>query len=160
MDRGTDQPTVAEAIERLGQIVPRVAPIQIAIENHDRFSTEQLGQIVRDAGCRVVLDTANSLGALEGLDTVLRGLATETVCLHVKDVTVTRVPSQLGLDVRGAPAGQGQVELDTTLAHLLAVAPLASVIVEHWTPEVTDPERWEHEATTIGLAHLRRVLSR
>ncbi|MDX2065006.1 MAG: TIM barrel protein [Fimbriimonadaceae bacterium] len=160
MDRGTDEPTVAEAVTRLAPIVAAIAPVRVAIENHDRFSTDDLLRIVTDANCAIVLDTANSLGALEDLRTVLGGLATRTVCFHVKDVTVTRVPSQLGLDVRGAPAGEGLVDVAGALTALReANAPLESVIVEHWTPDVADPVRWEQDATVRGLANLKRLLS-
>jgi len=119
------------------------AGVMLAIENHDRFPAAVLARMVQDLGPQwagVCLDTANSLGALEGTATVLNTLGPWTVNVHVKDIAVCRVPHLMGFVVEGRPAGQGQLGVPGLLGSLAACARQLphgrelSAIVELWTP--------------------------
>ena len=111
--------------------------LTLAIENHDRFSAETLRQIIEDAGSEhigICLDTANSLGAGEGLQTVLDALAPFTVNLHIKDFHVQRVPHLMGFTVSGRPAGDGLLEIPLLLKQLAPFDRCHTAILELWTP--------------------------
>ena len=60
----------------------------------------------------ICLDTVNSFGALEGPDYVIRELAPYTINLHVKDFVISRLDHNMGFELKGAPAGSGQLDLD------------------------------------------------
>jgi 3-oxoisoapionate decarboxylase len=138
------------------------AGVILAIENHDRFPAATVARMVQDLGANwagVCLDTANSLGALEGTATVLDILGPWTVNVHVKDVQVNRVPHMMGFVVEGRPAGQGQLGVAGLLASLVGRArdlPAGrelSAILELWTPPEPDlkltiekERRWAEES--------------
>lgn len=165
IDRGESEPDVPETIERLRQIVPLLEKydVVLGIENHDRFRSRVLAKIVDAIGSPYVgicLDTANSVGAGEGVEETVRILAPYTVNLHVKDFVVRRVPSQFGFVVAGAAAGAGLVDLPWVLKQLPRKT--MSVILELWPPQLaTVPEtlaleqRWVEES----LEYLRKTLA-
>lgn len=148
IDSPGDEPSFAEAEDRLGDLARRIAPVRIGVENHDRFPAAILARIVRNVGAVVVLDTANSLGSLEGTETVVRELGPLAVSLHVKDVVARRVPSQLGFLIEGAAAGTGGVDWDLVRSHLTPLC--GSAILESWAPDVTA----EKAMTEAGWAWL------
>jgi 3-oxoisoapionate decarboxylase len=126
------------------------AGVVLAIENHDRLPAADLARMVEELGPHwvgVCLDTANSLGAMEGTATVLDTLAPWTVNVHVKDVVVTRVPHMMGFVVEGRPAGQGQLGVPELLGKLAALrrelpgGRELSAILELWTPPESALER-------------------
>lgn len=111
--------------------------IVLAIENHDRFAAAELREIVAAAETPwigICLDTANSLGAGEGLSEVVGALAPFAVNLHLKDFVVRRLPHAFGFVVEGAPLGQGRLDEARTKADLARMPRCASVTLEHWTP--------------------------
>jgi sugar phosphate isomerase/epimerase len=124
-----------------------------------------LRQTVEELGpdrAAICLDTANSLGALEGLDTVVRELGPFAVNLHVKDVRIYRVWHQMGFEVEGTPAGQGMVPIPELLQQLRGFGFQGTVILEHWPAPLEDEnalreleERWTRES----LAYLRPLLA-
>ena len=109
----------------------------LAIENHDRFPARVLREVVESAGSSrvgVCLDTANSLGAGEGLEEVARALAPLVVNLHLKDFRIARAQHQMGFEVSGCPAGQGMMNLPRVLEILAPSNRCHSAILEQWTP--------------------------
>jgi sugar phosphate isomerase/epimerase len=109
----------------------------LALENHDRFPAATLRAMIESAGNErigVCLDTANSLGAGEGLDTVVTTLAPLTVNLHIKDFYIDRVPSLMGFNVSGRPAGGGFLNLPWLLKRLAPSGRCQTAILELWTP--------------------------
>jgi sugar phosphate isomerase/epimerase len=134
-----------EAFERAGVV--------LAIENHDRLPAAALARMVQDLGPHwvgVCLDTANSLGGLEGPRSVMETLGPWTVNVHVKDIAVARMPHMMGFTVAGRPAGQGQ--LDTAVRALTGGREL-SAILELWTPPadtleltIEKEQRWAEES--------------
>lgn len=125
------------------------AGVTLALENHDRFPAVVLRRILDNAGtphAGICLDTANSLGAGEGLASVTDILAPVTVNLHVKDVRITRLPHMMGFLIEGRPLGQGQLPIADTIERVREHGRCASVILEAWTPPArTTEETIEHE---------------
>lgn len=130
-------PAPAEVLETLRRIAPRLDGVRLGIENHDRFSAKTLRSIIQEAGSDrigICLDTANSLGAGEGMATVLAELAPFTINLHVKDFQITRLPHQMGFTVEGRPAGEGMLDLPGVLDELRRHGRCRTAVLELWTP--------------------------
>jgi len=142
------------------------AGVYLAVENHDRFTTETLVGMMEEIGSPMVgicLDTANSLGALEGPRVVVEALAPWTINLHVKDFVVRRTNYTMGFVVEGRPAGQGQLDIPWILQTLRATGRDLSAIVELWTPPeetlaatVAKEEAW----AATSVAYLRGLIDR
>lgn len=163
IDSPGDEPSPREAIERLHPMVDRCGEwdVTLAIENHDRFASETLRRIVDALGpnCGVTLDTANSLGSLEGPDETLAILWPYTRCLHIKDVSARREDHFLGFRIFGTAAGHGQVNIPATLEKLRRHDERLPVVLEHWpawvgTIDATlEAERVMFETSLQYLSH-------
>jgi sugar phosphate isomerase/epimerase len=134
---GDDPPEVATELLRTQRRDFEQAGVMLAIENHDRLPAATLARMVTALGphwCGVCLDTANSLGALEGTAAVVETLGPWTVNVHVKDIVITRVPHLMGFTVEGRPAGHGQLDLSWLLGELAGRRAGLSAVLELWTP--------------------------
>ena len=121
----------------LRQCLPLLDGFTLGLENHDRFPAATLREMIESAGSDrigVCFDTANSLGAGEGFDTVLRELGPLTVNLHLKDFAIARVPHMMGFTVEGRPAGQGFLDVPRLLKQLGAFHRCETAVLELWTP--------------------------
>jgi sugar phosphate isomerase/epimerase len=130
-------PSPDEVVQTLRDSLGCLDNTILGIENHDRFTTETLRDILDKIGSDrvgICLDTANSLGAGEGLNEVVRVLAPFTVNLHIKDFTVERVPYLMGFEVKGAPTGSGFVDVAQLLDELKSFARCHTAILETWVP--------------------------
>jgi sugar phosphate isomerase/epimerase len=130
-------PTPEQVTALWPEIVPLLGEMTLGIENHDRFPARTLRQMVEAAGSDhvgVCLDTANSLGAGEGLEQIATTLAPVTVNLHVKDFHIERLPHLMGFTVAGRPAGHGMIDLPWLLKQLQPFAQCQTAILELWTP--------------------------
>jgi sugar phosphate isomerase/epimerase len=139
VDSKGHKPSPEECVSLLRPLLPRFADagVKLAIENHDRFTSAMLVQIVEQLGpaqVGICLDTVNSFGALEGPEIVVRTLAPYTLNLHVKDFTIARVDSQMGFVVNGCAAGQGRLDVTWLLDQLRAAGRDVNAILELWTP--------------------------
>jgi sugar phosphate isomerase/epimerase len=137
------EPTAAEVTAIVRDALPalRAAGVTLALENHDRFPCAVLRGVVDAVGdphVGICLDTANSLGAGEGIGEVLRELAPVCVNLHVKDYAITRLPYLMGFTVEGRALGTGQLPLARTLAAVAAGGRCTTAVVETWVPPETD----------------------
>lgn len=138
------------------------AGVTLAIENHDRFPARVLRALVDEVASSSVgicLDTANSLGAGEGLEYVASLLAPVTVNLHVKDVCIARLPHQQGFIVEGRPLGHGVLPIQKTIERVRAEGRCESVILEGWSSPSDDPAetvRVEALWAEQGLRTLKR----
>jgi sugar phosphate isomerase/epimerase len=168
VDTAAHQPSPDEIVATVGALLPALeqAGVTLAIENHDRFSTRILTEILERIDSErvgICLDTVNSFGALEGPPVVVEALGPWTVNLHVKDFAVTRAGHSLGFTIEGRPAGQGQLDVPWLLERLRALArqPISAAIVELWTPpEATLEETIAKERTWAAesVAYLRRFV--
>ncbi len=136
--------------------------IILAIENHDRFKAAEFVEMVEKAGSDYVaicLDSVNSMGAGEGLETVIGKLAPFTVNLHVKEFSVKRVFHKMGFVIEGCPLGEGMLPV----LEIIQKVPknCNSAILEQWTPpEDTLEKTIEKEARWAeqGIKYLKSVL--
>ena len=113
------------------------AGVALAIENHDKFSTDELVHVVHELGtdwAGICLDTVNSFGALEGPGVVVDKLGPLAVNLHVKDFAVRRAEHMMGFEIEGRPAGQGRLDVPWLVDKLGGRDREISAIIELWTP--------------------------
>ena len=111
----------------------------------------------------ICLDTANSLGRPETLQTVVENLAEHAVVLHAKDYDIRRIDTRMGFSIVGTPAGDGRVDFDWVLSELRRRGRSGiSVIVEHWPPfagTIEETIRIEEEWLSRSVRFLRSKLS-
>lgn len=168
----TDAPAAEPSRREIDRVLEAVLPafealgIDLLIENHDRFTAQELASIVRGAGSErlgVVFDTVNSLGSMEGPEQVLSVLAPWVRNVHIKDVWVRRAPHRMGFSVVGAPPGSGDLRM-VRLLHLVAqLGRDVTLLIEQWPPDTGDLEasiRTEAAWAEQGLATLRALLLR
>jgi sugar phosphate isomerase/epimerase len=137
IDDANYHPTADEVTDILLRSQRLLDGLTLGIENHDRFPSKILARIIQEtnsARIGICLDTANSLGGGEGLESVLPALASRTVNLHIKDFQVERVAHLMGFSVRGCPAGAGLVDLPGVLKQLTPFHRCHTAILELWTP--------------------------
>ncbi len=137
-------PAPAEVVKTLREIVPLLDGLQLGLENHDRFPARVLRSVIEDTGSPrigICLDTANSLGAGEGLATVVSELAPLTVNLHIKDFHITRLPHLMGFTIEGRPAGAGMLDVRWLLDQLAPFNRCETAVLELWTPPEPELER-------------------
>ena len=137
------EPTHAEALALLRRAVSRLreARVVLAIENHDRFGAVELADLV--AACDspwvgICFDTANSYGAGDDTLSALRSLAPHTVNVHLKDVSIRRVPSQQGFLIDGTPLGEGSLPIEEVISTLSRSERCRTATLEHWVPPEPD----------------------
>jgi len=157
------EPERNEIVMLLRSAVPELAAagITLGIENHDRFPARTLRGIIEQIDSPhvgICLDTANSLGAAEGLGEVLEQLAHLTVNLHLKDFTIRRVPHAMGFVVEGCPAGRGRLDVAALRTRLARCGRCRSAVLETWPPleativaTLVTEQRWAEES----LAYLK-----
>ena len=161
------QPSPDETVSQLRPVVAKFAEagVKLAIENHDRFTSATLAGIIEALGPQhagICLDTANSLGALEGPEVVVKSLAPYALNLHVKDFTMQRVSSQMGFVVNGCVAGQGRLDVPWLLDQLRAAGRDVNAILELWTPfgaALSDTLARERAWAEQSLCYLRQFIS-
>lgn len=166
VDAADDQPSDYEIIRRLQTVAARFgkAGVALAIENHDRFSADTLGEIVEMLHVPhigICLDTANSFGAGEGWAEVTEALASHVISLHIKDFVVRRASHQLGFTIEGRPAGQGQLDIPWLLETLEDAGRDPNAILELWTPPETGlPDTIEKEDAWAqeSITYLRKLI--
>lgn len=166
IDTPQERPSVDEVVNRLTPLVPvfEQAGVILAIENHDRFPATVLRQLVERIGSPnigICLDTANSLGCMEGPAHVVEVLGALTVNLHIKDVRVYRPPHHKGFVVEGCAAGSGQLDIPWILRRLRDLGRDCNAIVELWpAPEarIEDAVAKEDAWTRDSVAYLRTLI--
>ena len=162
------EPGVDEVVRIVRAALPalRGARLTLGIENHDRFRCATLRQLVDTIGSEhvgICLDTANSLGAGEGIGEALAHLAPVCVNLHLKDFGIERLPYLMGFTVSGRALGQGLLPIDHVLSSITKHGRCRTAVIETWPPPEADAAatlakeaRWAEE----GLAVLRAALAR
>lgn len=162
------EPTVERVVEIIRAALPalRAARLTLGIENHDRFPCATLRKMIDTVGDEhvgVCLDTANSLGAGEGIGEALAQLAPVCVNLHLKDFGIARLPDLMGFTVSGRCLGEGMLPIDRVLATIAHHGRCRSVIVETWPPPeagsiatLAKEFRWAEQS----IAVLREALER
>lgn len=160
------QPEEPEVIRVIDKLLPHLqkADVMLAIENHDRFTAKTLERIIRSTDEQLVgicLDTANSLGAGEGIFEVLDVLAPYTVNLHIKDIRIQRLSHKMGFIVEGCAAGQGMIDLPRIMHLLKQHNRCRTATLEVWSqPERTIEETVEKEKQWVvqSIEYLKTIL--
>jgi 3-oxoisoapionate decarboxylase len=162
-------PAIDDVIQLVREALPalRAARIVLGIENHDRFPSALLRGLIDEIGSEhvgICLDTANSLGAGEGIGEVLPLLAPVCVNLHLKDFAITRLPYLMGFTVAGRSLGQGQLPIDRVLSAVAEHGRCDTAVLELWTPpepEITatiaKEARWAEESLGVLRAAISRL---
>lgn len=168
VDTKRAHPEPPDIVARLRKIVPELeaAGVTLAIENHDRLPAVVLRRIMEEVGSPrvgICLDTANSIGANEGVAHVLAMLAPWIANVHVKDVTIRRLPHLMGFLVEGAPAGKGDLDIPDLLERVRREVPRdVNAILELWTPPEEDETKTlakERRWARASVKYLRPLIS-
>lgn len=161
------QPATDEIIQIIKSVLPRFIEqkVILAIENHDRFRAWELVKIIQATNpdwVGICLDTANSLGADEGIYEVTEVLSHYTVNLHVKDYAIKRFPHAMGFEVTGRPAGMGQAPISWILEQLSQFSKCQSATLEVWSMPLETLEETiaqERQWAILGAVYLKNTLS-
>jgi 3-oxoisoapionate decarboxylase len=135
---GSKQLAAAESAIR--QVLPALEgqAVTLAFENNEAFSAAEFAALIERIASPhvgICLDTANSLGRPETLQTVVDNLAEHAVVMHAKDYDIRRIDTRMGFSVVGTPAGDGRVDFDWVFSELRRYGRSGiSIIVEHWPP--------------------------
>lgn len=158
------------AVEEVKKIIKQVLPVLkdeniiLAIENHDRFSAKSLAEIIEATDpdrVAICLDTANSIGAGEGINEVLAILAPYTINLHAKDFTIKRVAHKMGFVVEGCVAGDGCVDIPSILQSLKPYGRCKTATLEVWSnPLQTIDETIKREQQWVekSIQYLKQII--
>ena len=160
-------PSVDSVIEIINKLLPHLqrSNLVLAIENHDRFPVLSLKSIITSTDSvhvSICLDTANSLGAGEGLGEVLSVLAPYTVNLHIKDFVIKRVNHKMGFRVSGCTAGDGILDIPSLIREINKHGRCNAAILELWSdPQSTIEETIEKEKESVekSIQYLKTILS-
>ncbi|MDX2109350.1 MAG: TIM barrel protein [Verrucomicrobiota bacterium] len=131
------EPSLDEVVALVKSCIPALEKhrIILALENHDRFTAFEFHEMIMRINSEwvgICLDTVNSLGAGDGLDTVMEWLAPHTVNFHVKDYSIRRVSHKMGFVVEGTPAGRGMLPVAAVVGRLSKLGHCQSAIIELW----------------------------
>jgi sugar phosphate isomerase/epimerase len=160
IDGPGDHPDKAEVVRRLTAAAGafEAASVTIAVENHDRFHSSALREILAGCGSAPVgicLDTANSFGAGEGPEAVLEALGPRVVNLHLKDFVILRLPHLQGFVIEGRPLGEGMLDVPRVLSRLRETGRDPTAVVELWTPPEPDLGATVEKEAAWAAASLR-----
>jgi 3-oxoisoapionate decarboxylase len=166
IDTAVHRPDPDEVVETLRSVMPDFERLGVClvIENHDRFRADILADILDRVGspqAGICLDTANSIGCVERLDTLVAVLGARIMNLHLKDYCIFRLPHHNGFIVEGRPAGRGQLDVPQLLGAIRGLGRDPNFILELWTPPEATPaetvakeEAWARES----VGYLRQFL--
>jgi len=159
-------PDIEQAISWIREALPKFmeAGIYIAVENHDRYKSRELANLIKKVNSPYVgicLDTVNSFGALEGPEQVVKELAPYILNLHIKDFDIVRVDHQMGFIILGCPAGDGRLDIEWLLEVVKKEGKNPNAILELWTPFSETIEKTilkENEWANKSIHFLRRKI--
>jgi len=162
------EPAFADIVAIVRDALPalRAANVTLGIENHDRFTCATLRRLVDTLASDhvgICLDTANSLGAGEGIGEVLTQLAPVCVNLHVKDYAIERLSYLMGFTITGRALGEGMLPLEHVLNSVAAHGRCTTAVVETWPPpesEISATLAKEQRWAESSVAHLHTALAR
>jgi len=132
--------------------------ILLAIENHDRFEARQFESIINQVASPnvgICLDTVNSMGAGEGVETIVNILAPYTFNFHLREYEVRRVWHKMGFIIEGKPLGQGMLPVKKILEKLTSKC--KSAILEQWTPPAENIEDTVKKEMEWGLQSIKAL---
>lgn len=138
IDDGAYRPSISDVKQMIKKLLPNLeaSNVILAIENHDRFKAIELVDIIESTSkdwVGICLDTANSLGANEGTDQIVKILLPYIVNLHIKDIHIERLSHKMGFKVTGCAAGQGILDIPDLIEKIGATGRCFSATLEVWS---------------------------
>jgi len=166
IDDADFHPNEHEVIDTIRTLLPKLEEkgIVLAVENHDRFPATTLQKIIEQTSPQYVgicLDTANSIGANEGINEVLQVLGEYTINLHLKDFTIRRLPHKMGFLIEGCAAGDGALNGPAIIRQLKTYKKCKTVTLEVWSsPEATTAQSIAREKQLVesSINYLKTIL--
>jgi sugar phosphate isomerase/epimerase len=167
IDDGDYHPSESVVIEEINTLLPylQAANVVLAIENHDRFPANVLKRIIQSTDenwVGICLDTANSIGAGEGINEVLSVLAPYTVNLHIKDITIKRFSHKMGFSVDGCAAGEGILNIPEIIGALKKQNRCKTATLEVWSgPEKNIEDTLQKEKAWVdnSINYLKKIVT-
>ncbi|HTZ58331.1 MAG TPA: sugar phosphate isomerase/epimerase family protein [Acidobacteriaceae bacterium] len=159
---------LATAEKNIREVLPHLEEtgVTLALENNEAFGALEFAGLIErldSPHVGICLDTANSLGRPETLETVIRSLAQHAVVLHAKDYDIHRIDNRMGFSVVGTAAGEGRVDFGYVFRELHRHGRAGiSVILEHWPPftgTIEQTVRLEQDWLSRSTSFLRNKLS-
>jgi sugar phosphate isomerase/epimerase len=163
-----DGPGFKPGIDDIVKIISNALPalkennLVLALENYERLKASDFARIVEKIGSEhvgICLDSVNSLGAGEGLETVVKLLGPLTVNLHIKEFSIKRLDHKMGFLVEGLQAGEGMLNVPWLLEHVSDRC--HSAILEQWTPpekKLKDTIKKEDEWARESISYLKELI--
>ena len=163
-----DGPGFRPGIDFIVRIINNALPalkehnIVLALENYERLKASDFAGIVEKIGSDhvgICLDSVNSLGSGEGLETVVKLLGPLTVNLHIKEFSIKRLDHKMGFLIEGLPAGEGMLNVPWLLEHVSEKC--QSAILEQWTPpekKLVDTIVKEDEWAKKSILYLKNLI--
>jgi sugar phosphate isomerase/epimerase len=159
------RPRLAEVESCLREVLPDFerAGVSIALENYEAHTACELAALVERVGSArlgVCLDTVNSFGAFESLETVIESLAPHVINLHIKDFDIVRAGNNMGFSVVGRPAGEGKLNVPWLLEQIDHYGRQPSIILEQWPPfvnTISETIQVEAEWAARGFLYLKNL---
>lgn len=163
-----DGPEFSPDLNLVVAIIKNVLPVLIennitlALENYERFKAREFASIIERIGSNqigICLDTVNSIGAAESIETVVQLLGPLTVNLHIKEFTIKRIYHKMGFHIEGLPVGEGMLNVPWLIEQLSQRC--QSSILEQWIPpeeNIEDTILKEHVWARKNVTYLKSIL--
>lgn len=164
-----DGPGFEPSKEEIDQIIKNAIPdleqngTILALENHDRFSAVEYREIIENADSSwvgICLDSVNSMGAGDDINTIIKVLAPLTVNLHMKEFMISRISHQMGFVIEGRPLGNGMLPVQKLLDEVGKEC--GSVILEQWAPPETELNKTiekELDWSVKSIRYLKQIMN-
>ena len=143
IDDSNYQPSIEEVISVIKNEADFLdkSNITLALENHDRLKANEYAAIIKlvsRPNVGICLDTVNSMGAGESIETIIETLLPYTVNLHIKDFGIARLPHKQGFIIDGRIAGAGLLNISLLLEKIKGWNICHTCIVEQWVAPEKD----------------------
>jgi 3-oxoisoapionate decarboxylase len=162
------KPSIDDVASLLKEFLPELKRrnITLGIENHDRQTAKELMTLMDKVGDNhvgICLDCVNSMGAGEGFEYVAETLLPYTVNIHIKDFSISRLPSKMGFIIEGAIAGKGMTKLPWLFESLKKYDRCQSLILEQWVPLAPNIEETcvkERDWAEQSMKYIKEIINK
>lgn len=161
------RPTVDEAVDQLGQVVPAYegAGVTLALETYEQIAVRDLVRVVEGVGSPslgICLDPGNCVAGLELPTATVELTAPHVRNVHVKDFAFSRRDGWVGFTFAGCPLGEGLLDYRHLVDTVQPEQRGLNQIIEHWLPWQGDSAttiQTEDQWTLHNLSYLRSQIA-
>jgi 3-oxoisoapionate decarboxylase len=161
------RPTVDEAVDQLGQVVPAYerAGVTLALETYEQIPVRDLVGVVEGVGSPslgICLDPGNCVAGLELPTATVELTAPHVRNVHVKDFAFSRRDGWVGFTFAGCPLGEGLLDYRHLVDTVQPERRGLNQIIEHWLPWQGDSAttiQTEDQWTLHNLSYLRSQIA-